>query len=73
MTTTLDYALMAGASYRDTRTIINKFPIPSGWSMVSRNPQDNLTGFEAAAFGNGADLTSSVCADAILTQTADLR
>jgi len=51
MATTIEYALMAGASYRDTRADINRFPIPSGWNLVSRNPQDNATGFEAATFG----------------------
>ena len=59
MTTTIEYALMAGASYRDTRPDINKFPMPTGWNMVSRNPQDNVTGFEAVTFGNGIDLASS--------------
>ena len=59
MATTIEYALMAGASYRDTRPDINKFPIPAGWNMVSRNPQDNETGFEAATFGNGATLATS--------------
>ncbi len=59
MGTTVEYALMAGASYRDTRGDINKFPIPAGWSMVSRYPQDNTTGFEAAAFGNGLTIADS--------------
>ncbi len=59
MTTAIEYALMAGASYRDTRPDINKFPIPAGWNMVSRNPQDNATGFEAATFGNGTTLATS--------------
>lgn len=59
MVTTIQYALMAGASYRDTRPDINKFPIPAGWYMVSRNPQDNVSGFEAATFGNGATLATS--------------
>ncbi len=59
MTTAIEYALMAGASYRDTRPDINKFPIPTGWYMVSRNPQDNATGFEAATFGNGTTLATS--------------
>lgn len=57
--TTIEYALMAGASYRDTRPDVNKFPIPTEWMMVSRNPQDNATGFEAATFGNDSDLASS--------------
>jgi Ca2+-binding RTX toxin-like protein len=59
MATTIEYALMAGASYRDTRPDINKFPIPAGWNMVSRYPQDNATGFEAAALGNSATITAS--------------
>jgi len=59
MATTIEYALMAGASYRDTRADINRFPIPSGWNLGSRNPQDNATGFEAAAFGNGTTLATS--------------
>ena len=59
MTTIIDYALMAGASYRDTRPDTNKFPIPVGWNMVSRNPQDDATGFEAAVFGNGTTLAGS--------------
>ncbi|MCX7155038.1 MAG: hypothetical protein NTW45_01170, partial [Rhodocyclales bacterium] len=59
MATTIEFALMAGASYRDTRNDINKFPIPLGWNMVSRNPQDNTTGFEAATFGNGTSIANS--------------
>ncbi len=59
MATTIEYALLAGASYRDTRPNVNKFPIPSGWNLVSRNPQDNATGFEAAVFGNGTTIASS--------------
>lgn len=59
MATIIEYALMAGASYRDTRPDANKFPIPDGWYMVSRNPQDGSTGFEAATFGNGVDLANS--------------
>ncbi len=59
MATTIEYALMAGASYYDTRHDINRFPIPAGWSWVSRNPQDDATGFEAAALGNGAEIVIS--------------
>jgi hypothetical protein len=59
MATTIEYALMAGASYRDTRPDANKFPIPTGWNMVSRSPQDHTTGFEAAVFGNGATIAAS--------------
>jgi Lipase (class 3) len=60
MATLIDYALMAGASYIDTRQNINKFPIPSYWVIAPNSHlADTATGFEAAAFGNGADLTSS--------------
>lgn len=59
MATTIEYALMAGASYYDTRLDLNRFPIPTGWNFVSRNPQDNATGFESAAFGNGTTLAAS--------------
>jgi hypothetical protein len=31
MITTIDYALMAGASYIFTRFDINQFPVPTGW------------------------------------------
>jgi hypothetical protein len=59
MATTIEYALMAGDSYFDTRLPVNRFPIPTGWNLVSRNPQDNATGFEASAFGNTTTLAAS--------------
>lgn len=31
MTTTIEYALMAGASNISNRSGINKFPVPDGW------------------------------------------
>ena len=52
MATTIEYALLAGAAYRDTRADINHFPIPSDWRRVSLVPQDNTTGFEASAYEN---------------------
>lgn len=52
MVSTIEYALLAGASYRDTRADLNRFPIPSGWSVVSIVPEDNSTGFEASAYRN---------------------
>ena len=30
--TTIEYALMAGVSYRSNRLEINRFPTPDGWS-----------------------------------------
>ena len=57
----LDCALMAGASYFDTRKEINRFPDPEGWTRVSRYPTSlsNGSGFEASAFGNGKTLATS--------------
>ena len=59
MATKIDFALMAGASYFDTRLPINHFPLPTGWNLVSRNPQDNTSGFEAATFGSGTTIATS--------------
>ncbi|MDX1253600.1 MAG: DUF2974 domain-containing protein [Gammaproteobacteria bacterium] len=59
MVTIVEYALMAGASYYDTRAEINRLPIPTGWNLLSRNPQDNATGFEASAFGNATTIAES--------------
>jgi hypothetical protein len=37
MTTTLEYALMAGGSYISTRTEINRFDTPAGWTERIQN------------------------------------
>ena len=50
MTAAIEYALLAGASYYDTRTSFNRFPLPQDWGVYSRIPQDSSTGFEAVAF-----------------------
>ena len=36
MATTIEYALLAGASYHDTRADLNRFPIPNNakWGRV---------------------------------------
>ncbi|MDO8775878.1 MAG: hypothetical protein Q7K57_45680, partial [Burkholderiaceae bacterium] len=65
MATTLEYALLAGASYYDTRADINRFPIPDDWSVLSRIPESSTTGFEATAYINS--LTNSITQGA--TQT----
>ncbi len=54
MTSTVEYALMAGASYVSNRDKINRFPIPTeyGWGEVVgsyRNLSDT-SGFEAISF-----------------------
>lgn len=59
MTTPIEYALLAGASYFDTRHAINQFPLPSGWSVLSRNPSDPSSGFEASAFQKGSEIVIS--------------
>ena len=52
MATTIEYALLAGASYYDTRAEVNRFPLPENWSVISRVPQDGSTGFEVSAYKN---------------------
>ena len=60
MTTTLDLALLAGASYFSTRTEINRFPIPSAWSEKLENrDKDDQTGFEARTFQSGTQIVVS--------------
>lgn len=61
MTTPLDYALMAGASYISTRPDINKFPTPQGWTSVIDPPyfKNDATGFEAITFTNGSEYVIS--------------
>ena len=52
MPTTAEYALLAGASYFDTRTSVNRFPVPANWTLEIRAPEDSSTGFEASAYRN---------------------
>jgi hypothetical protein len=52
MAITIEYALLAGASYPDTRADFNRFPIPENWNVISLVPQDQSTGFEASAYRN---------------------
>lgn len=47
MVTNLDYALLAGRSYIDTRLDINRFPIPQGWTDLLLHDA-KPSGFEAA-------------------------
>ena len=59
MTTAIDYALMAGVSYRSNRDPKNRFPIPSGWSEVAGSYRNLPSGFEAIAFTNGNEIVIS--------------
>jgi|APLak6261671648_1056085.scaffolds.fasta_scaffold09199_1 hypothetical protein len=59
MTTAIEYALMAGASYISNRDVKNKFPTPRGWTEffhVPNNPDYPMftaaSGFEALSFQN---------------------
>jgi hypothetical protein len=70
MATTIEYALLAGASYRDTRADLNRFPIPNGWGVASIVPQDNSTGFEASAYRNS--LTNEIIISYAGTNPSDL-
>lgn len=44
MTTAIEYALIAGASYVDTRVLVNRFSTPEGWTMGNHQLKDS--GFE---------------------------
>jgi hypothetical protein len=60
MATTIEYALMAGASYISTRSENNWFPAPQGWTEITdlrRN--DPNSGFEAISFTMGNDIVIS--------------
>lgn len=57
MTTSIEYALMAGASYIDTRRLVNQFPAPEGWAMSNHKSKDS--GFEAVTFTKGSEIVIS--------------
>ena len=60
MANTLELALLAGASYFSTRSDINRFPIPTGWSeLIGNRGEDPQTGFEARAFQSGSEIVIS--------------
>ncbi|MDP3744634.1 MAG: hypothetical protein Q8Q76_09905 [Methylotenera sp.] len=57
MTTTIEYALMAGGSYISTRPDLNKFPVPDGWLQTTHVTKSS--GFEAVAFQRGSEIVIS--------------
>ena len=59
MTTTIEYALMAGASYISTRDDVNKFPTPDGWTTTKHENPDDGSGFEAVSFVKGNEIVIS--------------
>jgi len=51
MTTLIDYALMAGASYISNRAEINRIPAPDVWlEAINKRTSGNPSGFEATYF-----------------------
>ena len=66
MTSLIDYALMAGASYISNRDPKNQFPDPQGWTSffhVPNNPDfpkfTTASGFEAISFTKGNEIVIS--------------
>lgn len=56
----LDRALMAGAAYFSTRDVINRFPVPQGWTeRIENRVRDDSTGFEARTFQKGNEIVIS--------------
>jgi Lipase (class 3) len=65
MATTLDLALLAGASYFSTRGEINQFPIPATWNeLIAFRDKDDSTGFEARTFNKGTEIVISYAGNA---------
>jgi hypothetical protein len=62
--TTIEYALMAGAAYYDTRDDNNRTPFPdaTGWGKLPgfNHTADPATGFEAVAFTRGTGATQDI-------------
>lgn len=59
MATNIEYALLAAASYFDTRAAINRIPAPQNWTEIDRKSSDASSGFEATAFQNGNEIVIS--------------
>jgi RTX calcium-binding nonapeptide repeat (4 copies)/Lipase (class 3) len=64
MTSTIDYALMAGRAYQATRALINQFPTLTDWLEFFHvpDPTSNFqasSGFEAVAFKKGTEIVIS--------------
>lgn len=55
----IDSALMAGMAYRSTRAVINRFPLPEGWSEVPASHVELPSGFEAVSFTEGSRIVIS--------------
>ena len=71
MTTVIEYALMAGASYISNRAELNRFPVPDGWIEAIDERQAKPSGFEATYFTKGTEIVISF-AGTEPTQLGDL-
>ena len=58
MPTAIDCALLAGSAYFDTRAAVNRFPVPSDWTLISLIPEQ-ASGFEARTFQKGPEIVIS--------------
>ena len=62
MPSNLEYALMAGRAYFDTRADINRFPVSGGWTEFFHVPNETYqvaSGFEAVSFQRGNEIVIS--------------
>lgn len=56
----IDYALMAGAAYRSTRSGINRLPAPPEWHEILGSFVSLPSGFEAVSFQKGNEIVISL-------------
>lgn len=70
MTTPIEYALMAGAAYIDTRDPKNRLPSPQGW--VQSNHKSESSGFEAITFQNGNQIVISYTGTYVKDRSGDI-
>jgi len=59
MPTTLEYVLMAGASYISNRPEVNRFPVPVGWIEAVDERKTKPSGFEATYFAKSNEIVIS--------------
>ncbi|MBH0181393.1 MAG: hypothetical protein HP490_06890 [Nitrospira sp.] len=79
MPSTLDYALLAGASYVDTRHPDNRLSVPQEWVAFAHVPSNpdfpqikGAAGFEAIAFRKGTDIVISYAGTYAKDYTGDM-
>jgi len=57
MVTDIEYVQMAGAAYVSNRSVVNRFPIPTGWTPFK--PETGVGNFEAVSFKRGNEIVIS--------------